>query len=46
MQVKVQEQRPQGFANGGRVSHQVSDLSEGLEAKALADQKAEVPASG
>ena len=46
VQVKVQQQRPQGFADGGRVSHQVSDLTEGLEAKALADQQAEVPASG
>jgi len=43
MQMQVQQQRPQGVAHGGGVAHQVPDVTERLEAKSLADQKAEVP---
>ena len=46
MQMQVQEQCPQRFADGGGVSHQVPDLTECLETKALADQQTEVVASG
>jgi hypothetical protein len=46
MQVQVQEQCPQRFADRGRVSHQVSDITEVLKTKTLADEQAEVPASG
>ena len=44
VQVKMQQERAQRLAHGGRVAHQIADGAEAAQVEALADEKAEVVA--